>query len=170
LGSPKKPSSFCQSTSRPNRRTRSAVSGNRCRPGCKLSALRTACCRYLRYTALVRLFRNWSEKAGTNRNRNQPEAKPPPFSSARLSHRVTDGVAYNSPESIEAFLTAWPFRRLRENPKAQNWASRTLFSCTFPSPVSIGTEICFGLPLAFPDGVGSVAILRSMPPNSRRVR
>jgi len=44
-----------------------------------------------------------------------------------------------------SFLIARSFRRLRENAKAQNWESRTLFSGTFPSPVLIGTEIGFGL-------------------------
>src|SRR6202521_89698 len=44
---------------------RSAASGNRCRPGCKLSALRTACCRYPHCTALVRLFRNRREQQGS---------------------------------------------------------------------------------------------------------
>jgi hypothetical protein len=42
-------------------------------------------------------------------------------------------------------------------------------SNTFPSPASLGAEICFGLRLAYPAGEGSAAILRNMPPNSRRV-
>ena len=58
LGSPKKPSSFCQSTSRPNGRMPSAASENRCHPGCRLSAPGTVCYQYPRSTALVHLFRN----------------------------------------------------------------------------------------------------------------
>ena len=46
-------SSFCQSTSRLNGWTRFAVSENRCRPGCSLSALLTACSPYPRSTVLV---------------------------------------------------------------------------------------------------------------------
>jgi hypothetical protein len=53
--------------------------------------------------------------------------------------------------------------------KPKTDASPTHSSNTFPSPVSLSTEICFGLRLAYPAGDGSAAILRSMPPNSRRV-
>src|SRR6266852_1538017 len=49
-------------------------------------------------------------------------------------------------------------------------ASPTHSSNAFPSPVSLSTEICFGLRLVYPAGDGSAAILRSMAPNSRRVR
>jgi hypothetical protein len=50
-------------------------------------------------------------------------------------------------------------------PKPKTDASPTHSSNTFPAPVSLSTEICFGLRLAYPAGDGSAAILRSMPPN-----
>ena len=40
----------------------------------------------------------------------------------------------------------------------------------FPLPPYLVTEICCALQAAYPVGDGSVAILRSMPPNNRRVR
>jgi hypothetical protein len=45
--------------------------------------------------------------------------------------------------------------------KPKTDASLTHSSNTFPSPVSLSTEICFGLRLAYPAGDGSAAILRS---------
>jgi len=63
-----------------------------------------------------------------------------------LTSRPTDNV-YPSPPvgNVPAtFLSAELFRRLRENPKAPNWASRTHFSDTFPSPILLDTETLFG--------------------------
>ena len=37
-------------------------------------------------------------------------------------------------------------------------------------PASVVTGICTALRAAYPAGIGSAAIRRSMPPNSRRVR
>ena len=43
-------------------------------------------------------------------------------------------------------------------------------SNTLPSPVSLSTEICFGLRLAYPDGDGSATILRSIPQRELTLR
>ena len=64
-----------------------------------------------------------------------------------LTSQATDNVhptlsACNAPAR---FLAAEPYRRLRKNAKSKTVAFPTHFSDTFPSPVSIGTEICFGL-------------------------
>jgi hypothetical protein len=50
--------------------------------------------------------------------------------------------------------------------KPKTDASPTHSSNTFPSPISLSTEICFGLWLAYPAGEGSAAILHSMLPHS----
>ena len=63
-----------------------------------------------------------------------------------MTSRPTDNV-YPSPPvgNVPAtFLSAELFRRLRENPKAPNWASRTHFSDTFHSPIPLDTETLFG--------------------------
>src|ERR1019366_1943390 len=68
-------------------------------------------------------------------------------------------------------LSAGPFRRPRQSPKAEKiGASPTHSSNTLPSPVSLSTEICFGLRLAYPAGDGSAAILRSIPQRELTLR
>ena len=99
--------------SRPNGRTRSAASGNRYRPGCKLSALRTACCRYPRCTGLIRLFRNRREQQvpieteiGQTRNRCHFHLLDCPIGFQRERHeRIGQGsLSVYSAESWEELL------------------------------------------------------------------
>jgi hypothetical protein len=47
------------------------------------------------------------------------------------------------------FLRAELFPRLRQNLEVKNGCFSTHFSNTFPSPASLGAEICFGLRLAW---------------------